>query len=103
MLGFLLRRCGVYGLYFHNDEQRFVLSISVERDRHESDENNQNEPKQETLLKDRSVLSLVFLLKLFGGLDKFFFWVCQRFSAFETSGGTIFWMVYGMVFELLLR
>lgn len=73
MLGFLLRRCGVYGLYFHNDEQRFVLSISVERDRHESDENNQNEPKQETLLKDRSVLSLVFLLKLFGGLDKFFF------------------------------
>lgn len=47
MLGFLLRRCGVYGLYFHNDEQRFVLSISVERDRHESDENNQNEPKQE--------------------------------------------------------
>ena len=73
MLGFLLRRCGVYGLYFHNDEQRFVLSISVERDRHESDENNQNEPKQETLLKDRSVLSSVFLLKLFGGLDKFFF------------------------------
>eukprot|EP00435_Cladocopium_sp_Y103_P021318 s4866_g5.t1 len=46
MLSFLLRRCGVYGLYFHNDEQRFVLSISVERSRDESDENNQNEPKQ---------------------------------------------------------
>lgn len=49
MLGFLLRRCGVYGLYFHNDEQRFVLSISVERDRDESEENknDKNEPKQE--------------------------------------------------------
>ena len=54
MLGFLLRRCGVYGLYFHNDEQRFVLSISVERDRDESDERNQNDPKQETLKENET-------------------------------------------------
>ena len=48
-------------------------------------------------------LEFSFPVEVVWRFGQVFFLVCQCFSAFETSGGTIFWMVYGMVCELLLR
>ena len=47
MLSFLLRTCG-FGYDLHNDETRFVLSISVERMGDESENNENNQLQQET-------------------------------------------------------
>ena len=46
MLSFLFRSCGVLGWDLHNDEQRLVLSIAVERIP-ESDENGENDGNQQ--------------------------------------------------------